>query len=70
MKTLGYWFKEFHCGRTRVSDEEHPGRLIEVVTEEMIEKFHRIVFNDRQKYVRYSASQMKACSMSYTNIYI
>ena len=50
--TIKYWFHEFKRGRTSVSDEESSGWPIEVTTEEMIEKIHGIVLNDRRIKVR------------------
>jgi len=42
LTTIRYWFHEFKRGRTSVSDEERSGRPIEVTTEDMIEKIHRM----------------------------
>ena len=35
MTTVKYWFNEFKRGRSSVFDEEHPGRLADVVTEKI-----------------------------------
>lgn len=42
------WIAEFKCGRASTSDAERSGRPKEVTTEEMIEKIHDIVLNDRK----------------------
>ena len=41
------WFTEFHCGRISTSHIERPGRPKEVTSQEMIDKIHNIVLNDR-----------------------
>lgn len=46
------WFTEFRCGRTSTSDAPRSGRPKEVTTEEMINKIHDIVLNDRRVKVR------------------
>ena len=40
-------FTEFRCGRISTSDAESPGRPKEVTSQEMIDKIHDIVLNDR-----------------------
>jgi len=52
MTTNRYWFNEFKCGRTSVFDEEHPGRPIEVTTENMVNKIHDVVLADRRVKIR------------------
>jgi len=52
LTTIRYWFHKFKLGRTSVSDEERSGRRIQVTAEEMIEKIHGIVLNDRRINVR------------------
>lgn len=52
MTTIRYWFNEFKRGRTSVFDEEHPGRPMEVTTEDMVNKIHDIVLADRRVKVR------------------
>lgn len=48
-KTTVYdWYNEFKRGRTSTSDEQRPGRPIEVTTPENIQKIHRMVLNDRK----------------------
>ena len=42
------WFTEFRCGRLSTSDAERPGRPKEVTSQEMIDKIHDIVLNDRR----------------------
>ena len=42
------WFTEFHCGRISTETIPNPGRPNEVITPEMINKIHDIVFNDPQ----------------------
>ena len=46
------WFTEFCCGRISTSDAERPGRRKEVTSQEMIDKIHEIVLNDRRLKVR------------------
>ena len=45
-------FTEFRCGRISTSDAERPGRPKEVTSQEMIDKIHDIVLNDRRLKVR------------------
>ena len=42
------WFTEFRCGRISTSDAERPGRPKEVTSQEIIDKIHDIVLNDRR----------------------
>lgn len=42
------WFTEFRCGRTNTTDAERSGRPAEITTEEMINKIHDIVLEDRR----------------------
>ena len=42
------WFTEFRCGRISTSDAERPGHPKEVTSQEMIDKIHDIVLNDRR----------------------
>ena len=46
------WFTEFRCGRISTSDAERPGRPKEVTSQEIIDKIHDIVLNDRRLKVR------------------
>lgn len=46
------WFTEFRCGRTSTKDAERPGRPNDVTTEEMVNKIHDIVLDDRRVKVR------------------
>ena len=46
------WFTEFRCGRISTSDAELPGRPKEVTIQEIIDKIHDIVLNDRRLKVR------------------
>lgn len=52
MTTIRYWFNEFKRGRTSVFDEDRPGRPTEVTTEEIVDKIHDIVMEDRRMKVR------------------
>ena len=45
-------FTEFRCGRISISDAERLGRPKEVTSQEMIDKIHDIVLNDRRLKVR------------------
>ena len=49
------WFTKFRCGRISTSDAERPGRPKEVTSQEIIDKIHDIVLNDRR---------LKACEIS------
>ena len=42
------WFTEFRCGRISTNDAERAGRGKEVTSQEMIDKIHDIVLNDRR----------------------
>ena len=46
------WFTEFRCGRISTSDAERLGRPKEVTSQEMIDKIHDIVLNNRRLKVR------------------
>ena len=47
------WFTEFRCSRISTSDTERPGHPKEVRWgQEMIDKIHDIVLNDRRLKVR------------------
>ena len=46
------WFTEFRCCRISRSNTERPGRPKEVTSQEMIDKIHDIVLNDRRLKVR------------------
>ena len=46
------WFTEFRCRRISTSDAERPGRPKEVTSQEMIDKIHDIVLNNRRLKVR------------------
>ena len=46
------WFTEFRCGRISTSDAECPGCPKEETSQEMIDKIHDIVLNDRELKVR------------------
>ena len=46
------WFTKFRCGRISTSDAERPGRSKEVTSQEMIDKIHDIVLNNRRLKVR------------------
>ena len=50
--TVIYWFNEFKRGRKSVFDEERPGRPGDVVTAEIVEKFHDMILADPRKRVR------------------
>ena len=53
------WFTEFRCGRISTSDAERPNRPKEVTSQEMIDKIHDIVFNDRRLKVREISETVK-----------
>ena len=68
------WFTEFQCGRTRINDARPSGRLIEVTTEEMMNKIHDIVLANRRVKVReiveiVNSSDECVGNISYTNIW-
>ena len=42
------WFTAFRCGRISTSDAERPGLPKAVTSQEMIDKIHDIVVNDRR----------------------
>ncbi|XP_011069286.1 PREDICTED: putative uncharacterized protein FLJ37770 [Acromyrmex echinatior] len=62
MTTVRYWFNEFKRGRSSVFDEKRPGRPADVVTEEIIEKVHDMIFADRRTKVHEVA---EAVGLSY-----
>ena len=42
------WYTEFRCGSIRTSDAERPVRQKEVTFQEMFDKSHDVVLNDRR----------------------
>lgn len=46
------WFTEFCCGRTSTKDAERSGRPVEVTTDEIVNKIHDIVLEDRRMKIR------------------
>ena len=46
------WVAEFERGHTSCQDEHRSGRPNEVTTTEMVNKFHKIVLDDRRLKVR------------------
>lgn len=68
MTTIRYWFNEFKRGRTSVFDEERPGRPVEVSTEEMTNKIHKIVLEDRRVKIREIADIVKISTERVQNI--
>ena len=54
---LHKWFTEFRYSRISTSDAERPGRPKELTSQEMIDKIHDIVLNDRR---------LKVCEISET----
>ena len=62
LTAIRYWFHEFKRGRTSISDEERSGRPIEVTTEEMIEKIHGTVLNERVLNILHQQLEMKKLS--------
>ena len=52
MTTVRFWFIEFKCERTSVSDEDQPGRPAHVVTEDIVKKVRKIILADRRTIVR------------------
>ena len=48
LTTIKYWRSEFRQGRKSVFDEGRPGRLKEVTTDEMLEKVHDNVLDNRK----------------------
>ncbi|KAG5329105.1 SETMR methyltransferase, partial [Acromyrmex heyeri] len=61
MTTVRYWFNEFKRGR-----EERPGRLADVVTEEIIEKVHDMILADHRTKVHEVADVV---SVSYGTVF-
>ena len=53
------WFTEFCCGRISTNDAECPGHRKEVTSQEMIDKIHDIVLNDRWFKVREISETVK-----------
>ncbi|KAG5321989.1 SETMR methyltransferase, partial [Acromyrmex heyeri] len=66
MTTVRYWFNEFKHGRSSVFDEERPGRLADVVTEEIVEKVHDIILADHRTKVHEVA---EAVDVSYGTVF-
>jgi histone-lysine N-methyltransferase SETMAR len=62
------WFTEFRCGRTSTTDAERSGRPIEVTNEEMINKIHDIVLEDRRVKVREIVNMVNISSERVCNI--
>ena len=50
--TVYNWVNEFKRGYTTTKDEHRSGRPVEVITPEMIDKIHDVVFSDRRIKVR------------------
>lgn len=48
LQTIYYWVNKFKRGRTRTFDAPRSGRPIVATTEEIIDKIHGIVMNDRR----------------------
>ena len=46
MITVRYWFNEFKRGCTSVFDEEHPGRLADMITAGIVKKVHDMILAD------------------------
>ena len=46
------WFTEFRCGRISTSDAERSDHPKEVTSQEMVDKIHDILLNDRRLKVR------------------
>lgn len=46
------WFTEFRSGRTTTNDAERSGRPIEVTTDDVVNKVHDIVLDDRRVKIR------------------
>ena len=57
-----YWFAEFKRCRTDKNDEHRSGRPKEVTTQEMINKIHDLVLNNRRVKVR---ELEEACNISH-----
>ena len=51
------WFTKFRCGRISTSDAERAGNPKEVTSQEMIDKIHDILLNDRRLKVREISEQ-------------
>ncbi|KYQ52874.1 hypothetical protein ALC60_07952 [Trachymyrmex zeteki] len=62
MTIVRYWFNEFKRGHSSVFDDERPGRPVDVITEEIIEKVHDMILADRRTKVR---EVTKAIGVSY-----
>ena len=48
MKTIRYWVKEFQRDHTSIADEDDLDLPVEVITAEIIESVHGIIFSDRR----------------------
>ena len=59
------WLREFKTGRTSTTDAEHSERPKEVTTEEIINKVHDIVLEDRREKVR---GIEEACDISHGTV--
>ena len=53
------WFTEFRYGRISTSDAERPGHSKEVTSQELIDKIHDIVLNDRRLKLREISETVK-----------
>ncbi|XP_012561940.1 protein GVQW3-like [Hydra vulgaris] len=64
--TVNDWYNEFKRGRSSTSDVERSGRPKEVATEEMIEKIHDILIENRKIKVREIANRV---NISYERVF-
>jgi len=56
IRTVYKWFQNFRSGHMGTSDAERSGRPVEVTTQEIIDKIHDMVMDDRRVKVREIAS--------------
>ena len=50
--TVKYWVAEFKRRRISCQNEHHSGRPIEVITPDMVKKFHKMILDDRRLKIR------------------
>ena len=68
--TVAKWSAEFKRGRDSLEDDPRTGRPADVISQEMIDRFERLVLNDRRIKVGELASECGICEGSlYTIIH-